>query len=58
MNVNDMPDGFGRDPWLYNDSLYHEEDNPRFKSLDDYDRYDERELEVRKESIRKLEGNI
>lgn len=46
MNVNDLKDGFGRDQYLWNDSLYFYEDNPSILTDEEY--IDERELEERK----------
>lgn len=56
MNINDLKDGFGRDPYLYNDSLYFERDNPYFvreKTISEKE-LNEKLLKIRRQEIKKL----
>lgn len=50
MNINDMPDGLGHDPYLWNDSLYFDDDYE-----DDTEEYSDDDLLEAKERFYKLE---
>ncbi len=51
MNMNDIPDGLGHDPYMWNDSLYFDDDC----DIDTSEEYSEDDLLERKEDFYKLE---
>lgn len=51
MNMNDIPDGLGHDPYMWNDSLYFDDDC----DIDTSEEYSEDDLLERKEYFYKIE---